>query len=135
MEEGKNAQRFELDDSKLWALVRAARGRREVLGLEEPPFDSEAAVQRLHDEMKAYGLDWTLEQHYILVVEPDPTNGYWALCPALGDCQARGETREEAKAKLVEQIRERLQELRSQGKPLPVERGAVELLPVSQCLP
>jgi predicted RNase H-like HicB family nuclease len=105
------------------------------LGLEEPPFDPEAAATRLREEMKARSLDGALEQHYIIVIEPDPGNGYRALCPALEDCQVRGQTRDEARANLIEQIRERLRELQAQGKPLPLERGAVTLLPVSECLP
>jgi predicted RNase H-like HicB family nuclease len=70
---------------------------------------------------------------YIAVIEPD--HGlYRAYCPVLRDCVATGLTRDEARTRLTQAIRERLFHLRAVGQPLPYEQGAVELVPVSEWL-
>ncbi len=57
-------------------------------------------------------------------------DGYWvAQCPSLPPCISQGKTREEALANIKEAIQLYLEQLHSEGKPIPSDR--TEMVPIA----
>lgn len=54
-----------------------------------------------------------------VLLEPDETGGYVAVCPSLQGCYSQGGTVEEALANIREAIELCLDDLRERGEPLP----------------
>jgi len=54
-----------------------------------------------------------------VLLEPDETGGYVAVCPSLPGCYSQGETVEEAMENIEEAILLCLEDMQAHGEPLP----------------
>ena len=57
--------------------------------------------------------------NFNVVLEPDETGGYVAICPILGACYSQGETVEEALINIKEAILLTIEDMRECGEPIP----------------
>jgi antitoxin HicB len=64
-------------------------------------------------------------REYIVIIHPDETGGYWTEAPALPGCGSQGETVEEAIEMTKDAIEGVLETLRTQGGPIPEDKGIV----------
>jgi len=120
------------DDSWLWALLEEAKKRRAAKGIkEEPPFDREDA-QRIYEHYKAKQEQrQMLQPAFLALFEPMDSNGFRAVCPTMENCTVEAPTREEAKAALIGELKQRLQARLRAGKILPTERSSAEMVEVA----
>ena len=68
---------------------------------------------------------------YTILVEPEEDGGYYVTVPALPGCFTRGSTVEECQQRAIEAIGVHLAGLRADGKPIPEEIAAPQLLAVT----
>ena len=68
---------------------------------------------------------------YTIVVEPEPTGGYWVFVPALPGCFTRGDTVEECGENAAEAIAMHIAGLEADGEPVPEEHCQAQLLTVT----
>ncbi len=54
-----------------------------------------------------------------VIIEPDETGGYVAICPSLPGCYSQGETIEEALENIKEAILLVLEDMEAQGEEIP----------------
>lgn len=60
-----------------------------------------------------------------VMLEPDETGGYVAVCPALAGCYSQGETVEQAMANIKEAVELCLEDMRARGEPIPDPSGVL----------
>jgi predicted RNase H-like HicB family nuclease len=60
-----------------------------------------------------------------VLLEPDETGGYVAVCPALPGCYSQGDTVAEAMANIKEAIELCLEDLRARGETIPDTSGVL----------
>jgi len=120
------------DDSRLWALLEEAKKRRAAKGIkEEPPFDRKDA-QRIYEHFKAKQEQrQMLQPAFLALFEPMDSNGFRAVCPTIENCTVEAPTREEAKAALIGELKQRLRARLQAGETLPTERGSFEMVEVA----
>jgi len=63
--------------------------------------------------------------HYVTIIHPDESGGYWTEVPALPGCGSQWETVEEAAAMTRDAIEGYLASLKKHGEPIPEERDIV----------
>jgi antitoxin HicB len=68
---------------------------------------------------------------YTIVVEPEEGGGYYVTVPALPGCFTRGSTVEECQQRAIEAIEVHIAGLQVDGKPIPEEMAAPQLLAVT----
>jgi len=120
------------DDSWLWGLLEVAKKRRAAKGIkEEPPFDREDA-QRIYEHYKAKQEQrQMLQVAFLAIFESMNSNGFRAVCPTMENCTVEAPTREEAKAALIGELKQRLRDKLQAGETLPIERGSAEMVEVA----
>lgn len=116
------------DDGDFKEMVRKLSDERRALGIEEPRADFEAVIQRWKESREC--AKQGKPHRFLIVVEPENEH-YHAYCPAMGDFHSRGDTAEEAKANLIEELQHYLTDLARRGETLPVEKASVELIEIS----
>lgn len=116
------------DDSDFKELIEELSDERRALGVEEPQTDFEAVIQIWKENRERAKREKT---HRFLIVVELENEHYHAYCPAVGDFHSRGDTVEEAKANLIEELRHYLTDLARRGEALPVERASIELIEIS----
>lgn len=60
-----------------------------------------------------------------VMLEPDETGGYVAVCPALAGCYSQGETVEQAMVNIKEAVELCLEDMRARGEPIPDPSGVL----------
>jgi len=60
-----------------------------------------------------------------VLLEPEETGGYVAVCPALAGCYSRGDTVTEAMANIKEAIELCLEDMRARGETIPDPSGVL----------
>lgn len=116
------------DDGDFKDLVRELSDERRALGIEEPQTDFEAAIQRWKENRER--AKWEKPHRFLIIVEPENEH-YHAYCPAVSEFHSRGDTAEEARANLIEELRHYLTDLARRGEALPIEKAFVELIEIS----
>ena len=116
------------DDSDFKELVKELSDERRVLGVKEPQTDFEAVIQRWKENRERAKREKT---HRFLIVVELENEHYHAYCPAVGDFHSRGNTAEEAKANLIEELRHYLTDLARRGEALPTGKAFIELIEIS----
>jgi predicted RNase H-like HicB family nuclease len=103
------------DDSYFKELVRELSDERRALGVEEPQTDFEAVIRKWKESRKCAEREKI--HRFLIIIEPENEH-YHAYCPAVGDFHSRGNTAEEAKANLIEELRRYLTDLALPQDPL-----------------
>jgi predicted RNase H-like HicB family nuclease len=60
-----------------------------------------------------------------VLLEPDETGGYVAVCPALAGCYSQGETVADAMANIKEAIELCVDDMQARGEPIPDPSGVL----------
>jgi predicted RNase H-like HicB family nuclease len=60
-----------------------------------------------------------------VLLEPDETGGYVAVCPALAGCYSQGETVADAMANIKEAIELCVEDMQARGEPIPDPSGVL----------
>jgi antitoxin HicB len=60
-----------------------------------------------------------------VMLEPDETGGYIAICPALAGCYSQGETVQDAMANIKEAIELCVEDMRARGETIPDPSGVL----------
>lgn len=131
------ANQIKKDDSHLWQLVEELKKERKAAGITEQVFNLDRA-NALWEEYKetlsaSTGIGWDLgsSRHYLIVIEPIHPDGFIAYCPAIENCAATAQTKEQAKEALINKVTRRLKEIAKKGQPLPTEQGSVEIVEIA----
>jgi len=125
---------FAKDDADHWAFIEEMKQERAARGIKEPegppPF-----VQKMRkrlEERKAQQMQRPMLQYaFLALFEPMDSNGFRAVCPTIENCTVEAPTREEAKAALIGEIKQRLRARLQAGETLPTERGSFEMVEVA----
>jgi antitoxin HicB len=91
--------------------TRRSSGHRPVKNSIAGPRDGGSQHTRIYD--------------FKVMLEPDETGGYVAVCPALAGCYSQGETVQDAMANIKEAIELCLEDMRGRGEPIPDPSGVL----------
>jgi len=119
------------DGPEVWAFIEELKQRRAAKGIKEPegpPLFVQKVRKRI-EERKAKQLQ--LQHTFLALFEPIASNGFRAVCPAIENCTVEAPTREEAKAALIGELKQRLRAKLQAGETLPTERGSAEMVEVA----
>ncbi len=61
-------------------------------------------MNRVSRKIKPSHLACVADHHFPVLLQPDETGGFWALCPSLQGCYSQGETVEQALNNIREAI-------------------------------
>jgi len=97
--------------SKTKRPTRHSSGRSPIKNARGGPTDGGAQQMRIYD--------------FKVMLEPDETGGYVAVCPALAGCYSQGETVQDAMANIKEAIELCLEDMRARGEAIPDPSGVL----------
>jgi predicted RNase H-like HicB family nuclease len=116
------------DDGNFKELVEELSDERRALGVGEPQMDFETVIQRWKENRERAKREKT---HRFLIVVELENEHYHAYCPAIGDLHSIGDTAEEAKANLIDELRRYLTDLARRGEALLTGKTFIELIEIS----